>query len=94
MCPTTGTRSWWTAGTFNGRTVEGIGIHKAAAIYYQAMTEYQTPISGFPDHAESLEASCADLTGRSIKQLSTMPNDSQTFRAEDHGRGLPAGRGR
>ena len=51
-------------GTFNGTTVAGIGLDKAAAIYYQAMTEYQTPVSNFADHADSLEASCADLTGR------------------------------
>jgi Zn-dependent metalloprotease len=58
-------------GTFNGTTVAGIGLDKAAAIYYKAMTEYQTPVSNFVDHANSLEASCADLTGKAINKLST-----------------------
>ena len=65
-------------GTFNGQTVTGIGLKKAAAIYYRAMTDYQTPVSDFADHADSLEAACADLTGEAIKELSTEPNDSTT----------------
>jgi Zn-dependent metalloprotease len=65
-------------GTFNGQTVTGIGLKKAAAIYYRAMTSYQTPVSDFADHADSLEAACADLTGEAIKELSTEPNDSTT----------------
>ncbi|WP_157550862.1 M4 family metallopeptidase [Nocardioides jensenii] len=64
-------------GTYNGHTVKGIGLDKAAAIYYQAMTVYQTPVSNFVDHANSLEASCADLTNKAIKKLSTRENDSK-----------------
>ncbi|KQY64559.1 hypothetical protein ASD30_06465 [Nocardioides sp. Root140] len=63
-------------GTYNGTTVKGLGLDKAAAIYYQAMTVYQTPVSNFTDHANSLEASCADLTNKAIKKLSTRENDS------------------
>lgn len=62
-------------GTYNGTTVEGIGLDKAANIYFRAMETYQTPTSGFPDHANALEASCADLTGKAIYELSTKPND-------------------
>jgi Zn-dependent metalloprotease len=47
--------------TFNGQTVAGIGMVKAAHIYFRAMTVYQTPVSKFPDHADALEASCQDL---------------------------------
>ena len=65
-------------GTYNGVTVGGIGLNKAAAIYYRAMTDYQTPVSSFADHADSLAASCADLTGKALKELSTDPNTSNT----------------
>ncbi len=70
-------------GTFNGTTVEGIGIDKALNIYYTAMTEYQTPSSDFVDHANSLEASCSDLVGKQIKEISTAPNDSVVAYAQD-----------
>ncbi|MFS3130496.1 M4 family metallopeptidase [Nocardioides sp. Bht2] len=66
-------------GTFNGVTVNGIGLDKAANIYFTAMNEYQTPVSGFPDHAEALDASCAQLTGKRIYQISTKANDRQAF---------------
>ncbi len=51
-------------GTFNDVTIEGIGITKALAIYYRAMTGYQTPISNFADHADALLVSCGDLLVR------------------------------
>ncbi len=63
-------------GTFNGVTIEGIGITKALAIYYRAMTGYQTPISNFVDHADALLVSCGDLVGETLKEPSTSPNDS------------------
>lgn len=76
-------------GEFNGVSVEGIGLTKAAHIYYRAMTEYQTPVSNFTDHADALEASCADLTGRQINELSTEEADSApatfTISTEDCG---------
>jgi hypothetical protein len=61
-------------GTYNGTTVQGIGIDKAANIYFKAMTDYQTPVSDFADHADALEASCRDLTGRAINKITTDPN--------------------
>ena len=63
-------------GTFNDVTIEGIGITKALAIYYRAMTGYQTPISNFADHADALLVSCGDLVGETLKEPSTSPNDS------------------
>jgi Zn-dependent metalloprotease len=48
-------------GTFNGQTVRGLGLVKAAHIYWRAMTVYQTPASDFADHADALEQSCRDL---------------------------------
>ncbi len=58
-------------GTFNGQTVAGIGLTKAAAIYWQAQSVYQTPTSDFADHADALEAACTDLTGAALQGLST-----------------------
>lgn len=50
-------------GTSNGVTVPGIGLDKAAHIFWHTQTNYLTPISNFVDLADGLEASCADLTG-------------------------------
>src|SRR5262245_5149866 len=63
-------------GDYNGVTVPAIGLTKAAAIYFRAMTVYQTPTTKFADHADALEASCTDLIGQPINELSTDPNDS------------------
>jgi Zn-dependent metalloprotease len=57
-------------GTYNGHTITGIGLTKAAAIYYRAMTEYQTPTTNFADHADSLAQACTDLVGAELKDLS------------------------
>ena len=49
---------------------------KAAAVYCQAMTVYQTPTTDFTDHADALKASCVDLIGAPLKELSTAQDDS------------------
>jgi hypothetical protein len=61
-------------GTYNGVTVQGLGLDKSAAIYWRAMTEYQTPTTDFVDHADALEASCLDLVGQPIRKLTTAEN--------------------
>ncbi len=58
-------------GSYNGYTIDGIGLTKAAHVYFRAMTEYQTPTTDFADHADALEASCTDLIGRGVNGLST-----------------------
>ncbi len=58
-------------GTYNGHTVAGIGLVKAAHIYWRAQSVYQTSTSDFNDHADALEASCTDLVGQSLNGLST-----------------------
>lgn len=68
-------------GTYNGTTVEPIGMDKAAAIYWRAQTAYLTPTSDFTDHADALAASCADLTGQPINQLTTA-EDAEPAAAE------------
>ncbi|HKR64962.1 MAG TPA: M4 family metallopeptidase [Thermoanaerobaculia bacterium] len=50
-------------GTYNLRTVTGIGLTKAAKIQYRALTEYLVSGSGFLDDYNALNQSCADLIG-------------------------------
>jgi bacillolysin len=50
-------------GTFNGETVTGIGMTKAAKIHYRALTTYLTSGSTFIDAYNALEQSCGDLVG-------------------------------
>jgi cysteine-rich repeat protein len=58
-------------GTFNGQTITGIGLTRAAQIYWHAMTAYQGPATDFADHADALEASCTALIGIDLPDLST-----------------------
>jgi Zn-dependent metalloprotease len=57
-------------GTYNGIDVPSIGLTAAAHIYWRAQTAYQTESSGFPEHADALEASCSDLLGEEVRGLS------------------------
>jgi bacillolysin len=50
-------------GSYNGRTITGIGLTKAAKIQYRALTTYLTSGSTFADNANALNQSCSDLTG-------------------------------
>jgi hypothetical protein len=50
-------------GTFNGRTITGVGLVKAAQIQYRALTRYLTSGATFADNAAALNQSCTDLTG-------------------------------
>jgi Zn-dependent metalloprotease len=58
-------------GTYNGHTIGQIGMVKAAHLYFRAQLAYQTPTTGFPEHADALEAACADLIGEPLNGLST-----------------------
>lgn len=68
--------------TFNGVTVTGIGIVKAAHIYYQAMTAYQQPTTTFAQHADALEAACADLIGVPLAGFLSAPATSPITAAD------------
>ena len=57
-------------GTYNGRTITGIGLTKAAHIFWRAQTEYQVPTTDFTDQAASLASSCDDLMGLEVDGLS------------------------
>jgi len=49
--------------SYNHQSFAGIGLVKAAHIYFHAMTNYQGPSTDFPQHADALRASCSDLIG-------------------------------
>ncbi|MDR7255211.1 Zn-dependent metalloprotease [Nocardioides sp. BE266] len=48
----------------------GIGLDKAGWLFWHTQTNYLTPTSYFPDLADGLEASCEDLQGVSLEELS------------------------
>jgi bacillolysin len=50
-------------GSFNGRTVTGLGIAKASRIYYRVQTTMLTSASDYADLASSLPQACNDLVG-------------------------------
>jgi Zn-dependent metalloprotease len=61
-------------GSFNGRTVAGIGLDKAANVWWRAQTAYLTPSSDFVAAADAFESSCADLVGKPINQVTIAPH--------------------
>lgn len=58
-------------GSLNGIDVPAIGLTRAASIYWRAMSQYQSPLSDFLDHADALAAACNDLEGAPIPDLLT-----------------------
>lgn len=52
-------------GTFNGRTVTGLGIDKVARIYYEAEVHLLTSGSDYADLHDILPQACKNLTGTS-----------------------------
>jgi Zn-dependent metalloprotease len=61
-------------GTYNSQTVTGIGLTKAAHVYFRAKIAYQHPASDFADHADALEQSCSDLTGVNLASFAGGPS--------------------
>lgn len=55
--------------TYNGVTVPGIGLDKAAHLFWRTQREYLTPLADFADLADGLEASCAALTGTQVNEV-------------------------
>ncbi len=50
-------------GTFNGRTVSGIGLDKMGRVQYRSLTQYLTASATFVDVYNALNQSCLDLVG-------------------------------
>ena len=70
-------------GTYNGQTVAGIGLTKAAHIYYRAQSVYQGPASDFAAHADALQQSCTDLVGINLNGLTTGTPSGEVITAAD-----------
>ena len=70
-------------GSYNGQTITGIGLTKAAHVYFRAKTHYQGPATDFADHADALEQSCADLTGTNLASLTTGGPSGEILSAAD-----------
>ena len=64
-------------GTYNDVVVPGIGLTKAAQVFWRTQTAYLNPTSDFQDLADGLVASCADLTGVGFNEISTRPMDQR-----------------
>lgn len=58
-------------GTYNGQTITGVGLTKAAHIFWRAQSLYLTSTSDFVSLADALEAACNDLQGINLEGLST-----------------------
>jgi bacillolysin len=54
-------------GTHNGIVVNGIGLTRAAAMQYRALTSYLGVYSNFADASEALQASCRDLRSKRLR---------------------------
>lgn len=50
-------------GTFNGRTVEGIGAGRTLQIYYEAQTSLMTSATDYAALGDALEQACRNLVG-------------------------------
>lgn len=62
-------------GEYNGQSITGIGLTKAAHIHWAAQNML-TPASDFVDHADALEAACTGLIGVDLPALSTSTDDA------------------
>ncbi|MFN8634516.1 MAG: M4 family metallopeptidase [Chloroflexota bacterium] len=53
-------------GSFNGRTITGLGIEKVARIYYEVQTNLLTPGSDYADLYNALQQACFTLIGTNV----------------------------
>ncbi len=58
-------------GVYNGKTISGIGLTRAAHLYWHTQQHYLTPTSDFFALADGLSAACTDLVGQPLYALST-----------------------
>ncbi len=56
-------------------TVDGIGLTKAAHIFWRANSVYNVPSTTMPQNADSLEMACEDLIGVNLTKLVTTAED-------------------
>ena len=70
-------------GTYNGYTINAIGLTKASHIYYWAADVYQHSASDFADHADAIEQSANDLIGANLNDLVTGAPSGQSITPAD-----------
>ena len=70
-------------GSYNGYTINPIGLTKANHIQFRAKTHYQGPATDFIGHADALEQSCADLTGVDLASLTDGSPSGEIISAAD-----------
>jgi Zn-dependent metalloprotease len=70
-------------GTYNGQSITALGLTKAAHIHFRAQSVYLGPASDFADHADAVEQSCADLTGKTLADLRTGAPSGEVISASD-----------
>jgi Zn-dependent metalloprotease len=70
-------------GSYNNKNITGIGLTKAASIYFRAMTVYQGPATDFADHADAIIQSAKDLIGTDAPDLLTGQPSGQVFTKKD-----------
>ncbi|GGB79518.1 M4 family metallopeptidase [Dyadobacter sediminis] len=61
-------------GSYNGQVITGLGLTKAAHIFWHAQENYMTSTTDFAAQADILEASLVDLIGINLPRLSTSSN--------------------
>lgn len=69
--------------TFNGQTVNGLGIVKTTQLWYRASDVYLTPSSNFTDMADALETSCQNLLGVNLLDFRTGAPSGEVLTAAD-----------
>ncbi|MER7558003.1 M4 family metallopeptidase [Nocardioides sp. NPDC126508] len=73
-------------GSYNDVNVAGIGLDKAANLIWHAQSNYLTPTSGFPEYAQAMVSSCADLIGvTTLKKLTLGTSTPQAGGGETPG---------
>lgn len=70
-------------GTYNGQTINAIGLTKAAHIFFRAQNIYQHSASDFPDHADAIEQSATDLIGVNLAKLTDGTPSGEIITAAD-----------
>lgn len=70
-------------GSFNGQTISGLGIDKAAAVWYRAATNYLGSASDYADLGSALNQGCSDLIGTTPNQGNGTASPTGAFTAGD-----------
>ncbi|MFC2054206.1 M4 family metallopeptidase [Chloroflexota bacterium] len=64
-------------GSYNGRTISGIGRNRTEQIFYRALTVYFSSTTGFNQAYTTLRSACADLYGSSSTYCTNTTNALQ-----------------